>query len=240
MAATFNNKEAARQYVWNRLQQDKAARFPFPPHGRIPNFAGARQAAERLLTHPLVARASCIKVNPDAPQREVRRLALEQGIVVYVPTPRLRGGFKRFDPARIPADKLAEAASLSKGDKWAETVALRDLPAVDLIVTGSVAVTAAGKRCGKGHGYSDIEYAIFRELGYSPVPVVTTVHELQWVDDFPVDVHDLPVNLIVTPERAFQVDNPLPAPEGIAWDKLSEADLEAMPILRELQVVSAS
>jgi 5-formyltetrahydrofolate cyclo-ligase len=25
------------------------ARFPFPPHGRIPNFAGAEVAAARLL-----------------------------------------------------------------------------------------------------------------------------------------------------------------------------------------------
>jgi hypothetical protein len=25
------------------------ARFPFPPHGRIPNFAGAELAAARLL-----------------------------------------------------------------------------------------------------------------------------------------------------------------------------------------------
>lgn len=239
MSKTFSNKEAARQFVWDCLQEQKAARFPFPPHGRIPNFAGAREAAETLAAHLWFTRARRIKVNPDAPQRFVRQRALQQGIVVYVPTPRLRGGFKCFDPARIPEDKINEAASLSKGDQWARIVAVRELPAVDLIVTGSVAVTAGGKRCGKGHGYADIEYSIFRELGHAAVPVVTTVHALQLVEDFPVDEHDLPVSLIITPEQVLEVSNPPPAPSGIAWDKLSPQELEAMPVLRELQAQRA-
>jgi len=30
----------------------------------------------------------------------------------------LRGGFKKLDPRRIPPDKIEEAASLSRGDRW--------------------------------------------------------------------------------------------------------------------------
>ena len=52
-------------------------------------------------------------------------------------------------------------------------------------VTG---VTRTGKRCGKGEGYSDIEFAILRELGHPPVAVATTVHSLSVVDDFLVQV----------------------------------------------------
>ncbi len=141
MCASYANKDEARQAVWDVLAESGAARFPFPPHGRIPNFAGAKQAAERVLAHPLFEHIKRIKVNPDAPQRYIRLEALKRGITVFVPTPRLRGGFKRFDPMTIPVDKLQEAASLSKGDRWAEPVALQDLPAVELIVTGSVAVT---------------------------------------------------------------------------------------------------
>ncbi|MFQ5702280.1 MAG: 5-formyltetrahydrofolate cyclo-ligase, partial [Acidobacteriota bacterium] len=149
-APRFSGKQEARQAVWDSLVEQGQARFPFPPHHRIPNFAGAREAADQLLGLPEFQAARCIKVNPDAPQRPVRLGALRRGIVVYVPAPRLRGGFKRFDPARIPDDQLAAAASLSRGGRWAEKVPLADLPEMDLIVTGSVAVTRDGRRCGKG------------------------------------------------------------------------------------------
>jgi 5-formyltetrahydrofolate cyclo-ligase len=58
----FASKDEARQYVWDCLTRMHAARFPFPPQGRIPNFAGARGAAARLLAHPLLRAATRIKV----------------------------------------------------------------------------------------------------------------------------------------------------------------------------------
>lgn len=232
---TFSAKADARQAVWDALQHAGVARFPFPPHGRIPNFRGAEQAAERLLSHPLFAGVRRIKINPDAPQRPLRAAALARGIVVYVPTPRLRGGFRRFDPAKIPATKIADAASLSRGTRWGEPVSLRDLPRLDAIVAGSVAVTRDGRRCGKGEGYSDIEFAILRELGHPAVPVATTVHALQVVGGFPRESNDLPLSLIVTPDETITVKRPPPAPTGIDWDRLTEQDLDEMPVLRELK-----
>src|SRR5215470_3933460 len=109
MADAFTDKGAARQWVWDHLAIAGVARFPFPPHGRIPNFAGAEIAARRLLDEEPWKSAEAIKVNPDAPQRPLRAEALRRGITVFVPTPRLRGGFKRLDPRRIPEDKIAEA-----------------------------------------------------------------------------------------------------------------------------------
>ena len=187
MTRTFTDKENARQAVWDRLQAEGLARFPFPPHGRIPNFKGAKKAALRLFQLAPWRTAKRIKVNPDAPQRFVREEALRRGITVFVPTPRLRGGFKRLDPAKIPKNRIAEAASLSKGKQWAEDITLEELPRMDAIVCGSVAVTRDGRRCGKGEGYSDLEYAILRELGHPPVQVATTVHAVQIVDTVPWD-----------------------------------------------------
>src|SRR5499425_3336720 len=181
MARDFPDKSAARQWVWDRLVAEGVARFPFPPHGRIPNFAGAEMAASRLLDIEPWKSATAIKVNPDSPQRPLRAEALRRGITVFVPTPRLRGGFKKLDPRRIPPDKIEEAARLSRGNLWSEEVALADMPGLDAIVCGSVAVTRDGRRCGKGEGYSDLEFAILRELGHPPVPVATTVHDLHAV-----------------------------------------------------------
>lgn len=235
MDAQFDAKSAAREAVWDTLEEKGAARFPFPPHGRIPNFDGASAAATRLFEQTPVADARRLKVNPDAPQRHVRIEALQRGCTVFVPTPRLRGGFKRLDPTSIPDDEKKSAASLSNMDQWAEPMALDDLPQLDAIVTGSVAVTRRGHRCGKGEGFSDLEYAILRELGHDPVPVSTTVHPLQVVTSVPTDPHDLPLSQIVTPEQTIAVADPPTPPTGIDWDTLSEDDLAEMPVLRELR-----
>ena len=87
-------------------------------------------------------------MNPDSPQKYVRAEALRRGIRVYVPTPRLKAGFLKLDPAKIPYDSIHDASQMSKSAKWAEPVALTDLPQLDAIVTGCVAVTDTGRRAG--------------------------------------------------------------------------------------------
>lgn len=234
MSGGFPSKDAARAAVWRALGEARAARFPFPIEGRIPNFKGAEAAAKRLFTLAPWSSARTLKVNPDSPQKPVREEALRRGIVYYMPTPRLAAGFRRFDPARIPPDRYAEAAALSTSGRWGELVPLHALPRFDAIVAGSVAVTRNGKRAGKGAGYSDLEFAILRELGHAPAPVATTVHPLQIVDDFPREDIDLSLAAIATPEACIVVKNPFPAPAGIDWSRLTEADLDAMPVLKEL------
>lgn len=239
MSGAFASKGEARQWVWDALQEQGFARFPFPPHGRIPNFAGADAAAERLFREPEWRDARAIKVNPDSPQRHVRLRALALGIRVYVPTPRLAGGFNLLDPGRIPPGAHGEAAALNTMQRWAVPVALRDMPAVDAIVTGCAAVTAGGRRAGKGAGYSDLEYAILRELGFDPVPVATTVHDLQVVGDFPADAVDLPLTLICTPTRTIRVSDPPSMPAGGDWSRLDAQALADMPVLGELRTLLA-
>lgn len=232
----FKDKAAARKAVWDALTRKKAARFPFPVRGRIPNFAGAKEAAERLLAHPLFNGVRVIKVNPDSPQRWVRSLALERGITVITPTPRLKGAFRKLDPAKIPKEGYA-SASVKGGGEWGEAIDLKDMPRIDLVVMGSVAVTRGGRRLGKGHGYADLEYALLRELGNPPVPLATTVHRLQIVQGFPTEAHDTPLTLIATPEEVIEC-RPTSPPRGIDWARLPEEALEEMPVLRELRRLS--
>jgi 5-formyltetrahydrofolate cyclo-ligase len=229
----YRDKTTARKAVWDALTAKKVARFPFPVHGRIPNFAGAREAAERLLAHPLFARARVIKVNPDSPQRWVRRLALERGITVITPTPRLKGAFRKLDPAKIPKERYADAATLKRGGDLGEDISLDEMPKIDLVVMGSVAVTRDGRRLGKGHGYADLEYALLRELGNPAVPLATSVHRLQIVQGFPTEAHDAPLSLIATPEEIIEI-KPKQVPRGIDWQRLPPQALEEMPVLEEL------
>ena len=142
---------------------------------------------------------------------------------------------KKLDPHRIPPDKIDEAASLSHVNRWSEEVTLAEVPTLDAIVCGSVAVTRDGRRCGKGEGYSDLEFAILRELGHPPVPVATTVHDLQVVASVPQDPTDQPLSVIATPTHAIRIKRPSAAPTSIDWTRLTAEDLEEMPILAELK-----
>lgn len=240
MAAPFSDrifatKAEARETLWQELTDRRLARFPFPVRGRIPNYKGAEAAAKNLFTLAPWRDARLLKINPDSPQRPVREEALRRGITYFMPTPRLKAGFRRFDPVRIPPDCFREAAALSSSEKWGELVPLADMPQVDAIVTGSVAVTRGGKRCGKGEGYSDIEFAILRELGHKAVPVATTVHDIMVVGDFPRDDIDLPLSAIATPDGIIEIAAPFLAPEGIDWSRLSAEDLDDMPVLKDLK-----
>lgn len=237
MNEEFRAKQAARQHAWDILEREGLSRPPFPVHGRIPNFVGAELAAQRLFAEPVWAEAKAIKVNPDTAQQAVRLEALRRGICLYVPTPRLTGGFMRLDPNLIAPACFPQAAARQTMSRWAQPVALRDMPQLDAMVSGCAAVTPQGKRCGKGAGYSDIEFAMLLELGLEARPVATTVHDVQVVGDFPVDSNDLPLSVICTPTRTIRVASPHSAPTGIQWQRLSQRDLEAMPVLRELQLL---
>lgn len=230
-------KQAIREAVWERLTRERLAAFPMPIKGRIPNFKGAAAAAERLAELPEFRRARTIKVNPDSPQRPVRELALRAGKIVLVPTPRLREGFLLLDPGELPPDALGKAATIEGAARYGRPVGLEDLPAPELIVVGTVAVSPSGSRVGKGEGYAELEYATLRTLGRvdADVPIATTVHDAQVVDAIPSERFDVPIDIVVTPTRALRTSTTLPKPAGIYWDDLTEERLDAMPVLRELR-----
>ena len=232
------DKPALRERVWDDLEASGVARFPFPPHGRIPNFDGADAAADRLAATPEWRAADAVKANPDAPQLPVRRRALRAGKTVYMAVPRLRRAdcFVALDPDAL-ADPDA-AATVSGMDDHGVPVAPADLPAVDLVVAGSVAVGTDGRRVGKGEGYSDLEWAVLRAFDRvgPATTVATTVHERQVVDDAPPpDAHDVPLDLVVTPERTVRTETPFERPAGVDWSRLDDERVASMPVLARLR-----
>lgn len=65
--------------------------------------------------------------------------------------------------------------------------------------------------------------------------IITTVHELQIVDEAPNEEHDFTVDIIATPDRSLKAKGPRKRPNGIIWNKLSDTKLEQMPILKSLK-----
>ena len=232
-------KASIRKKIWRLLEEKNIARFPRPVYGRIPNFAGAREAAINLAKTRIWREARIVKVNPDSPQKWVRLMALQQGKLLVMATPRLREGFILLEPNKIPPFLYEKASTIRGAFQLGRKIGLdelRELGGIDLIVTGSVAVDRQGHRIGKGEGYAELEYAILRELELidEDTPIATTVHDVQIVERIPREPYDLVVDYIATPTRVIETHPDEKKPPGILWDILSCEKMKEIPILREL------
>ena len=225
-------KQAIRKRVWDLLVRERVVEPDV--HGYIPAFAGAAEAAERLVGLPEWRTAQVVKVVPDRAQQPVRERALRDGKLLYVAVPRLATDLSFFvlDPSTLIAAP-AEAASREYAAHHARKVGIEDMRRVDIVVCGSVAVNRHGTRLGKGAGYSDIEVALLNEAGLigPSTMIVTTVHPLQVIDEpMPETEHDFSVDLIVTPAEVIECE-PQRRPVGLYWSSLPAAKIAAIPVL---------
>jgi 5-formyltetrahydrofolate cyclo-ligase len=234
----MKSKDQIRRHIWKAMDREGVSRFP-GAEGRIPNFAGAKLAAEKLAGHRLWKRARVIKVNPDSPQTHARRAALEEGKTLIMAVPRLRDShpFRLLDPRKLSAKQLREAATIKGALKHGRVVAEEEIPDIDFVLCGTVAVNLSGARVGKGGGYSDLEYGLLIEAGKidKDTTVATTVHPIQIVrEHLMVTAHDLPVDLVATPRAVIEVERQYPRPRGILWDHLQPPQIREIPILERM------
>jgi len=240
-------KWKVRKKVWNYLEDNDIADFPRPVHHRIPNFKGAAEAGKRMAGLPEFYAAEVVKVNPDTPQKSVRVAVLQANKTLYAPQPRLRTGFfSRIVPNTVLPSKFNFAATAGGMKQMSEPLGLDDRTKIDIVVVGSSAVNPEnGARVGKGEGFAELEYGMMRQLGMidENTPVITTVHDSQVIsEDMPPEgkvmmVHDVPVDIIVTPTRVIRVPSKtrLPKPTGIYWDILSQEKFDAIRVLQTLK-----
>jgi len=195
-------KEELRLEVWRRLDEANVTLPPKPCYGRIPNFIGAYEAALKASKLTEWENARVVFINPDSPQRHLRTIALKQGKLLIMASPRLKSGFLIINPLEVKG--VEEEASTIRGafkyGRMSETVAYKP----DLIVTGCVAVDGEFNRLGKGGGYGDKEISIVKGKYGSNIPVLTTIHDLQIVEKIPVEPHDSKVDIVVTPSRILR------------------------------------
>lgn len=234
-------KDALRNQVWAELEDSGAAIGD--PWSKIPDFVGAKQAADQLAQLPQWQSARVVKCNPDRGQAWVRLKALQQGKRVYAPVPELVKDFPfvLLDPVRLNLEGIAfEEVMYSEGFvELGQRLQFEDMQPMDICVVGCVAVTRAGGRTGKGAGFADLEMGIFRELGILPpsTPVVTSVHDVQVVEDHLIvmEAHDTPLDFIATPTQLIKTQAHYPVPTRMDWDAIQPDQYEKIPFLRELR-----
>jgi 5-formyltetrahydrofolate cyclo-ligase len=224
-----DSKQEVRERIWSLLEREGVSRFP-GARGRIPNVRGAERAADRLAELSEWQAADVVKSNPDAPQLPVRRRARKDGKTLYMAVPRLATAKPFVEVRGDPTIKRALSEGTPRG--------LDELEPVALVVCGTVAVNRKGVRIGKGGGFSDLEFALLAERGLVGdfTTIVTTVHELQLVDeDLPETEHDFRVDVIVTPGSVLRTRSgrrrARPRPRGILWDHLDAEKCAAIPVL---------
>src|SRR5947208_11344188 len=132
MFRSMRSKDQVRRAVWRAMDREGVSRFP-GAEGRIPNFAGAKLAAQKLSAHRLWKRAQVVKANPDSPQTHARRAALEQGKTVIMAVPRLRDvhPFRVLEPKRLSKKAIREAATIKGALRHGRVAALDELPEID-------------------------------------------------------------------------------------------------------------
>ncbi|MBX9458870.1 MAG: 5-formyltetrahydrofolate cyclo-ligase [Rhizobium sp.] len=234
-------KDMVRNRIWLRLEETRVA--VGPAWSMIPNFVGADQAAWHLAQTPEWRAARTVKTNPDAPQIPIRLRALHEGKTVYAPVPYLTKDFPylRIDPKKMAEKGISfELAATSQGFvEHGDRIGFEDVEPLDLCVVGSVAVSRAGGRTGKGAGFADLETAIFRELGTisDRTPVVTTVHSCQLVSDGDVviEAHDAPLDMVATEKELIRTANRDRRPPGVDWERVRPDQFETIPFLAALR-----
>ena len=237
-------KDALRKSVWSALADSGASKDSDGPFNRIPDFEGAEEAAAHLRKLDIWRGARVVKSNPDPPQAFVRRNALLDGKRLYVPVPCLTHGFPflLLDPEALrakgltPDDVMFSEGAMAHGQR----VEFSEMEPMDICVVGSVAVTRAGGRTGKGGGFADLELGLFRHYGTCTpgvTPVVSTVHPLQVVADEAIvmEEHDTPLDLIVMPEGVWPTNTKYAQPGKLDWTKLQPDQYENIPFLKTLR-----
>ena len=114
---------------------------------------------------------------------------------------------------------------------------VEQVPKLDLILCGSVAVNLKGARIGKGGGFSDLEYALLAEAGTvsEKTTIATTVHPIQILrENLPVTTARHPGRPDRDAARGDRRRARLKRPKGILWDHLQPPQIHEIPVLERM------
>jgi 5-formyltetrahydrofolate cyclo-ligase len=232
-----------RQRIWSKLADvaKPDTRFHMNFAEVIPDFEGSERATDRVMAMPACQQSRYAFITPDNCLVELRRRFIERGVPFVMSTYGIYRGFLLIEPGTVPKGAELYAAWLDGMEHFGKPVTLADVARrgpFDFMVTGASAVSVNGVRFGKGHGFFDLEWGMFTDVGIvnDATPVVAVVHDVQVVEDKLVPSEtDILVDTIATPERLVTVEKRGKRPHGVKWNLLEPEQIAATPPIRELQ-----
>jgi len=238
------NKTQAREHVWKDLIKVARpdSRYHFNFNEFIPDFEGSPQATDRLAATDLYREAGMVFITPDNCLEDLRERVMLDGKTQVISTYGIRRGLVELGPDDAPDHLARYAVLLDVMEETGRYLPLAEIQArglkFDWMITGASAVNTSGVRFGKGHGFFDLEWAMFYSIGAVDVdtPVIAFVHDCQVVDvDFELSPFDTVCDLIITPTRTIEIDNPQKPTQGVIWDQLEPDMMDEIPLLGELK-----
>lgn len=232
-----------RQRIWSKLADVALpdTRFHMNFAEVIPDFQGSAAATDRIVELESYKASKFAFITPDNCLVDLRRRMIEAKIPFVMSTYGIYRGFLLIEPGMVPKGAELYAAWLDGMEHFGRPITLEEITAkgrFDLMVTGASAVSIDGVRFGKGHGFFDLEWGMFTDLGLAgeTTPVLACVHDVQVVEDklHPSET-DILVDAIATPTRLIEVGRRAKRPRGVKWDLLEPDQIAATPPIRELQ-----
>jgi 5-formyltetrahydrofolate cyclo-ligase len=166
---------------------------------------------------------------------------IEAGKPFVMSTYGIYRGFLYLDPATVPEGAALYASWLDGMEHFGVPITLEEIARkgrFDYLVTGASAVSVNGVRFGKGHGFFDLEWGMFTDLGLvdDDTPVHAVVHDVQLVEEqLQPSETDILVDTIFTPTRTHVVERRAKRPRGVKWPLLEPKQIADTPPLQELQ-----
>ena len=239
----MSETKLVRQRIWSLLKDvaKPDTRFHLNFSEVIPDFAGSDAASEQIKAQEAYRACRFPFVTPDNCLVEIRRDLIARGIPFVMSTYGIYRGFLLIEPGTVPQGAELYAAWLDGMEHFGRPISLHEITArgrFDLMLTGASAVSIDGVRFGKGHGFFDLEWGMFTDLGMvdEATPVYAVVHDVQVVEDRLVPSEtDILVDLIATPTRTIAVERQSRRPRGVKWELLDQKQIAATPPLKELQ-----
>jgi 5-formyltetrahydrofolate cyclo-ligase len=232
-----------RQRIWSKLREVARpdTRFHLNFGEVIPDFEGSQAATDRICALPACAGSQFAFITPDNCLVELRRRFIARGKPFVMSTYGIYRGFLYIGPGMVPQGAELYAAWLDGMEHFARPITLAEISGrgrFDFMATGASAVSMDGVRFGKGHGFFDLEWGMFTDIGVvdEQTPVAAIVHDVQVVED---KLHPSPTDILVdsiaTPTRLIEIGRRARRPHGVKWELLEAEQIAATPPLQELQ-----
>lgn len=231
-----------REQMWTGLRSVAIpdSRFHYRFSEFIPDFAESGLAIDALCSLAAYQNVKHVFVTPDNSLIELRRRLLQANVSLVVSSYNMASGFYLMRPGSVPQGHELYGAwpdGLAHFGEPLDLQALSKLGRFDFVATGASAVATSGVRYGRGHGFFDLEWRIFSDMGLvdNRTPLATVVHDLQVLNKklYP-SPDDVLVDWICTPTRTLSVQRETPRPRGVNWKDISPEQIQANPALAEL------
>lgn len=239
----MSKSKIIRQQIWSKLRDvaKPDTRFHLNFAEVIPDFAGSEAATDHLMTMPAYQASTFAFITPDNCLIDLRRRMIAAGKPFVMSTYGIYRGFLLIEPGMVPPGAELYAAWLDGMEHFARPISLAEIAKrgrFDFMATGASAVSIDGVRFGKGHGFFDLEWGMFTDLGLvdETTPVVAVVHDCQVVqENLTPSETDILVDHIATPTELYTVGRRAKRPFGVKWPLLDPVQIENTPPLQELQ-----